>query len=281
MAEDTKEIPLDLIDEPPQAMRTEINRDEVFDLAADIKKNGLINPITVRAMGERFEVVAGHRRFLAHRYGGLATIRCIVRVLTDDEAFAVMTSENLARVDVNPVDEAIHVSRLMEKHENDANAVAEIVNRSKEWVHTRVVIAKMQDDVREALRAGKVKLGVALALTEITNDVDRLACVDMAIAQGASVMMAQYWVQQWKLGLFGAGTAQNAPDPNMPDVQRTVVMLTCALDGIKHPATEMTSVLVWRENVGYLEALRVHLEKERAETGLRAGGGEDLSEETR
>lgn len=259
MEQNERDIALDFIDEPAAAMRTDIGRDEVFELAQDIKKNGLINPITVRPRGERFEVVAGHRRFLAHRYGGIPKIRCVVRDLTDDEAFAIMTSENLKRENVNPVDEATHVRRLMDMHGNNISKVCDIVNRGREWVESRMTIARMPDVLREALRTEKIKLGVALALVEIDNDVDLRGCLDMAISQGASVVVANYWVAQYKAGLFGHALEKHLPDSDMPDGQRTVVMLRCAVDGKEHPASEMRSILVHGGNVGYVEALRTHL----------------------
>ena len=282
METDTREILLDLIDEPLFGMRTDIDRDEVFDLANDIKKNGLINPITVRpkwehvghdsepfqpseqcgfsACVERYEVVAGHRRLLAHRYGGMVSIKCIVRELTDDEAFAIMTSENLARIDVNPVDEATHIARLMKMYSNDWNKVANIAGRSIAWVASRIDIAKMPEDLKEALRTGKIKLGVALALYDITDDLDRVACLGMAISQGASVVVAQYWLAQWRAGLFGHAREMTVPDSSLPNGGRKIVMLRCAVDGKEYPAEDFISVLVCRKNAGYIEAIREHLD---------------------
>lgn len=259
MKNETRDIPLDLIDEPAQAMRSEINRDEVFELAADIKKNGLINPITVRPRGTRFEVVAGHRRFLAHRYGGIPLIRCVVRELTDDETFAIMTSENLKRENVNPVDEATHTKRLFDMYEGNVSKVCEVVNRGREWVESRLLIADMPEELKAALRAEKIKLGVALALVRINDEVDRRACLEMAISQGASVVMANYWVAQWEAGLFGNALMKTLPDSDIPEGERKVVMLRCAVDGKEYPATEFRSMLVHNSNVGYVDALRSHL----------------------
>lgn len=259
---DVRTIALELIDEPAEAMRSDIPRDEVFELAADIKQNGLINPITVRPRGERFEVVAGHRRFLAHRYGGIPLIRCIVRDLSDDEAFAVMTSENLKRENVNPVDEATHTARLFKMHNGDIGRVCKIVGYGESWVKSRLAVAEMPDNLKGALRDGKVSLGVALALTEITNETDRDACLEMAITQGASVTMVRYWVAQWQAGLFGSALLAKISDPNNPGHDKHVVMLRCAVDGKEYPANQMTSVLVRQENVGYIDAIREHLERE-------------------
>ena len=113
MIDNIREIPTHLIQDPKDGMRTDIDRDEIFELAENIKINGLISPITVRPVADKYEVVAGHRRLLAHRYGGMPTIRCVVRELTDGETFAIMASENLERVDVDPVDESIFISKYI------------------------------------------------------------------------------------------------------------------------------------------------------------------------
>lgn len=261
METDPRDIPLEKINEPPAAMRTEINRDEIFELAADIKRNGLINPITVRPVGEKFEVVAGHRRFLAHRYGGMVTIRCIVRELSDDEAFSIMTSENLKRENVNPVDEATHTKRLFDMHNGNLSKVADIVGRSEDWVKSRLAVDAMQQELKEALREGKISQGVALRLAVVTDDTDRAALLEMAITQGASISMVNYWVAQWQAGLFGSALLAKVSDPNNPGHEKHVVMLRCAVDGKEYPAADFTSLLVRRENVGYIDALRAAIER--------------------
>ena len=266
MEQPEADISLDLIDEPREAMRTDISRDEVFELAEDIRKNGLISPITVRPRGERYEVVAGHRRLLAHRYGGMIKIRCIVRELSDDEALAIMTSENLKREAVNPVDEATHIARLMAAHTGDIKKVAEIVGYSPDWVSTRMRIADLPDDVKSILKEGKIKIGVALALGEILDAQDRQGCLEMAISQGASVVVAQYWVAQWKAGLFGHTLLKTVPDSDVPGGARTVVMLRDAIDGKLYPATDFITLLVSRDNVGYVDALREHLAAQASTT---------------
>ncbi len=258
------DISLDLIDEPAEAMRTDISRDAVFELGADIMRNGLISPITVRPRGSRYEVVAGHRRFLAHRYCGIPKIKCIVRELTDREVFSVMTSENLKRENVPPVDEALHVARAMIVHNGDIEAVAKDCSKSRAWVESRIAIGAMPADIKESLQAEKIKLGVSLALAEITDDTDRAAVLQMAISQGASVVMAQYWLAQWNAGLFGHASNVAIPDASHLDGIRNVVMLRCNIDGEEHPASEMHSVLIHQSNLGYVDALRASIKNDNA-----------------
>jgi ParB/RepB/Spo0J family partition protein len=281
------DLRLEQICEPPQAMRTEIPRDAIFELAQDIKQNGLINPITVRPMpysGSRgacpdyaangkcahqhtmiYEIVAGHRRFLAHRYGGIATIRCIVRELSDDEAFAIMTSENLARENVNPVDEAIHTMRLLEHCGGDVEKARAIMNRSRNWIEDRVTIAQMYPELQQALREGKIKIGAALALTKITDETDQRACLGMAISQGASVTIVNYWVAQWHAGIFGHANSVTVPDSDLPERERQVITLKCAIDGKDYPCEEFVSIMVARKNLGYVQAINEHLKQTESE----------------
>lgn len=246
---DVIELYTDVIILPEENMRTAIDRDELYELADDIKKNGLINPITVRPKDGKYELVAGQRRYLAHQIAGLIKIKCIVRELSDDEALAVMTSENLARVDVNPVDEANHVGRLMVKYENDMKQVAQVVNRSVSWVADRVLVSSMPDYMQEELAHGRLKLGVALHLLEISDDPIRKMWVEIAVQQGTSVAQAKYWVDGWKLNrISGNGNSDTPPEGFVAGTPH-VVQFECAIDGKKYDARQFRQFFIHESNL--------------------------------
>lgn len=259
-----KELFTDQILLPEDNMRTAIDRDELYDLADDIKKNGLINPITVRPKGDKFELVAGQRRFLAHQIGGLIRIRCIVRELSDDDALAVMTSENLARVDVNPVDEANHVGRLMTLHNNDTHHVAKIVNRSLSWVKDRVLVALMPDYMQAELAQGKLKLGVALNLCEITDDAILRMWTEIAVRDGTSVAQSRYWVDGWKLNRVSANADSSLPPGGFVGDVPHVVKFTCAIDGKEYDARQFRQFFIHESNLdvfsSFVEAFKNELD---------------------
>lgn len=266
-----QDIYIDQIDEPAHAMRVDIDRDAVFTLAASIKEHGLINPITVRPVGERFEVVAGHRRFLAHRYGGMPKIKCVVRVLSDEEAAAVMASENYDREDTNPIDDAANVVHLLEVYQGDVDRVAKIVRRGAQWVEDRVTIHNMPDYMKVPLREGKLKLGVALTLNKIDDDIDRESCVGMAISQGATGVTANYWLSQWQLGIFGHATARTEPEVDGCGGQRRIVTLRCKLSDKDWPADEMRTVFVHTSMLGYVDAMREAIKNETPHPDFSGG----------
>ncbi len=248
METQVQEIYTDQIDLPKENMRTEIDRDSLYELAENIKKNGLISPITVRPKDDRYELVAGQRRYLAHQIAGILKIKCVVRVLTDDEALAVMTSENLERSDVNPIDEANHVGRLLTAHNNDIDEVAKIMSRGRAWVQDRIAVAGMPDYLQEALAHGKIKLGVALVLTQIKSEVMREMWVRQAVRDGITIPVAKYWLAQSEIVPEDINGEVSAPPKQF--------LLRCSIDGREYPAELFTSVLVFRENMHFIEALR-------------------------
>jgi len=273
MNEQPRDLLCSDIDLPPENMRGTINRDTIFELAEDIKRHGLINPITVRPKGERFEVVAGQRRLLAHHYGGIPLIKAIVRVLDDSEAFAVMTSENNKREEVPLLDQVAHAARALAHCGGDVDAAAKLVGESKYWVETRLAIAEMPERLKNALRDDKIKMGVAFALHKITDEIDQQACLDLCISQGASTVVANYYQAQWAAGLFGHATGVNNPDAPAGEAGRHVVTLRDAIDGNDYPASEMRTVLTHIKNLVYIDGLRDHLKAERERTELSPGVG--------
>lgn len=237
----------DKIKLPPNNMREHIDRDALYELAADIKQNGLISPITVRPKDGEFELVAGQRRYMAHQIAGLIQIRCIVKNLTDDEAFAIMTSENLERVDVNPVDESKHVARLVERAQGDIKEVSRITRRSEKWVRDRLAIGEMPDYMQELLAAKKISQGVALELVQITDDDIRRLWCEMAARDGISVDQANFWVHGWRMNnLPGAVKSETPPDGYEPSASEPV-KFECSLSGERYDARVMRSVMISEE----------------------------------
>lgn len=254
----------DRIDEPTLAMRSEIPRDELWELAEDIKVNGLINPITVRPKGDRYEVVAGHRRFLACRIAGVLHIPCVVRDVKDDQLLGIMASENLARADVDPVDEAIFVARMMREKSMSLDQVAETVRRSRGWVEDRMIVGAMPDYMQRFIKTGEMKLGVALALVGIEPDEKRKVWCGLAVQDNITVAKAEYWKYQHTLGTLPEIIPANVDDFSPPDAPPRVPMFVCAIDGRDHPTTEMRTITFSVQHMETIRALTAAVREELA-----------------
>lgn len=169
--ETNKLIDLKLIDENPQNPRTEIG--DVSDLEASIKAHGLIQPITVRPVGKRYQVVAGSRRFTALKNLNFTKISCNVREIDDKEAFEIATTENITRKDMDPADECMAVAKMLDDG-NDIHTVASHFGRHPRWVIGRVKMARLGGEALEKLKDGTITLGHAEALTMADDkDVER------------------------------------------------------------------------------------------------------------
>jgi len=238
-----KTINLQFIDEPVSAMRTQIDPDAVRLLADSIRIDGLINPITVRPIGDRFQVVAGHRRLLACRQAPLYDVPCVVRDLTDEQVFNVMSAENLAREDVNPVDQAIHIARLIGDDESKISEVAKRLHYSDQWVKDRLEILEYPEYMLPHIASGILKLGVASWLSKIVSDFWREQYVNQAVTQGMSVTQARYLHDQSAMGLM-PDPGSLPPVDDSPEAQKARLMkMPCeACGGV---AVEPNLKLVW------------------------------------
>lgn len=238
-----KAIEVALVDDPTTPMRSDIDMEAVQELADSIQLHGLLQPITVRPRGDRFEIVAGHRRFKAHLLLRKETIDCIVRELDDDKAFEVMAAENLERQDVDPVDEALFVGRLMNAPEATLEGVAKRLNRSPGWVSDRLDILEYPDYMIGAVKHGSLKLGVAKYLARIEDDTYRRMYVEGAIKNGMSVLQAEYAFNQFKAGLFPSMDDISAAGEALQSGELPKTRALCAKCG--QQAVEPNLRMVW------------------------------------
>ena len=200
MVDQIRYIPLDIIDKPRVAMRSDVHDDTIEDLASSIKKIGVLQPIIVRAVGERMEVIAGHRRVVASRIAGKVTIPAIVRDPSESDITVFKLHENLLRREVNPVDEAIFLTTIMKEHDYTIKNIVEMIKRSENYVSSRLEILSYPDYLIEAVGIKKISLGAAHWLAQIDNDTIRKNYVGYAINGGISVRRALAWYESWRIG---------------------------------------------------------------------------------
>lgn len=276
-----EEISTDLIDDPESAMRSELDRDALWELADNIKQNGLINPITVRPKGGKYEVVAGHRRLSACKIAGKVKVACVVRELTDQEVFEIMASENLERVDVDLLDESNFISEYLQKTQKSIPDVAKSLRRSVGYVESRLAIGLMPDYMKGYLKRGEMKLGVALALAQITDEKTRRVWCEMAARDGTSVAQAEYWLHGFKLNQLPGGTQSDEPPQGYEPAEIRPVMFECAIDGKRYDSRMCRSVIIYEGNMQLfqqvVQAVRETTSEEesappRPERGEGAGG---------
>lgn len=197
------ELPLSLIDEPSLPSRSSMDEQQLDELTRSIREIGLQQPMIVARVGDRYEVIAGHRRRLACGRAGLIAAPCIVYPSKTEALDAVQYAENRHREELNPADEALWFSELLEqKCGGDIERLCGLVGETLNYVNNRLALFTGNPDVFDALRAGQIRIGVAHELNKCTNDEYRRYYLDCAVRGGATVSMVTGWIAQWKT-LFG------------------------------------------------------------------------------
>ena len=146
-----KELSLNKIKASKENYRSAISEGPLEDLTASVKAKGILQPILVRPMNGKYEIVAGHRRYLAAQAAGLETIPATVREFDDQEALEIQVIENSQREDPNPMDEARGFQRLVEMGNHTPDTLAEKLGRNVAYVYSRVKLLDILFVVRVRL----------------------------------------------------------------------------------------------------------------------------------
>lgn len=188
------EIPIELLDEPTLAERETMEEVDLADLALNIAEIGLIKPLIVKKMGERFEVTAGHRRLLACRIANYTPVPCRVQSGGVIDPLAVLIAENAHVERVNVIEEARFYQRvLIEKCSNDVDLLCLKVRRRREYVEDRLILLQGDERVIAALHQKQISLAVARELNKFRDPNRLMIMLDVAKTQGATARQMAQW----------------------------------------------------------------------------------------
>jgi ParB family chromosome partitioning protein len=163
--EELRKLAIDGLQPGRYQPRTRMNQEALAELADSIRAQGVMQPILVRPLAnERFEILAGERRWRAARIAGLATVPALVREVTDKEALAVALIENIQREDLNALEQASGIKRLIEEFGMTHVQAAEVVGRSRSGVTNLLRLFELAPPVRDLLAHGRLEMGHARAL---------------------------------------------------------------------------------------------------------------------
>jgi ParB family chromosome partitioning protein len=175
--------------------RTRMDENSLEELAASIRSQGLMQPILVRPVAsERYEIIAGERRWRASRLAGLAEVPIVVRDVPDQSALAMALIENIQREDLNPIEEATGLQRLIEEFRLTHQEAADAVGRSRAAVTNLLRLLNLPKSVQELVYAGDLEMGHARALLALDGARQADAAKSVA-AKGLSVRETEALVQ--------------------------------------------------------------------------------------
>ena len=188
-----KQIPVELLQRGQYQPRIDMRQDSLEDLANSIKAQGVVQPIVARPIGttdsgtQRYEIVAGERRWRAAQLAGLAEIPAVVRNVPDESAIALALIENIQRENLNPLEEARALDRLIREFDLTHAEAATAVGRSRASVSNLLRLQELSDKVKPLLEDRQLEMGHARALLAITNPTQQYDAARQVVKKGMSV----------------------------------------------------------------------------------------------
>lgn len=177
--------------------RTLIEQEKLNELADSIRAQGVISPIIVRSIANgRYEIIAGERRFRASKIAGCKTIPAIIRSVDDKSALAMALIENMQREDLNAMEEALGVKRLIEEFGFTHEAAADAIGRSRSATTNLLRLLNLTEPVQQMLIKGQIEMGHARALLGLAG-ADQIQAANEVVARQLSVREAEKLVQEF------------------------------------------------------------------------------------
>ena len=193
------EVQLSAIRPNPYQPRRDFEEEALDELSASIKQLGIVQPLTVRSLGEgQFELISGERRLRAARKAGLETVPAYVREADSEAMLEMAIVENIQRESLNPIEIALGYNRLMEECGLTQEKVATKVGKKRATVANFLRLLKLPPKVQAALRDGSISMGHARALISVSDEKEQTALLDAIINDNLNVRDVEQRVRRWQ-----------------------------------------------------------------------------------
>jgi ParB family transcriptional regulator, chromosome partitioning protein len=206
------QVDIDLIDPSPFQPRTRFREEALEELARSIRVSGIVQPLVVRRMGTRFQLIAGERRWRAAQRAPLGRVPAVVRDVRDEMALEMTLVENLQREDLNPVEQARAFQRLTDEFHLTQEEVADRTGKDRATIANSVRLLRLEEPILDLLEEGRLSAGHGRALLAIAEPKDRLELARKIARGGMTVRQVE------RLATRSAKTKHDSPasliDPN-------------------------------------------------------------------
>ncbi|MBS3744921.1 MAG: ParB/RepB/Spo0J family partition protein [Wenzhouxiangellaceae bacterium] len=250
-----RKLPVDQIQPGRFQPRTGMDPDRLQELADSIKAQGVVQPVVVRRLGsgKGYELIAGERRWRAAQKAGLGEIPAVIREVPDEVTLAMALIENIQRENLNPMEEAGALARLIDEFELTHEQVAANVGRSRASVSNLLRLRELEPKVRELVDARKIDMGHARALLALEGNA-QVDAARQAVNLDLSVRQTEALVKRLK-----AGGPQKKPaerkDPNIERLEQELSENLCAPVSVKHSASGKGQVTIRYTSLDELDGL--------------------------
>lgn len=265
--EKLRNIPLELLQRGRYQPRSDMRQDTLEELADSIRSQGVVQPIVARPLhrqagdAQRYEIVAGERRWRAAQLAGLEDIPTVVRDVPDDAAIAMSLIENIQRENLNPLEEAHALDRLIKEFRLTQQEAADAVGRSRVSVSNLLRLLDLSERVKAMLESRQIEMGHARALLAITGTAAQLDAARQVVKKQLSVRDTERLVRRLLSGQAGRKTRKGGTESSA-DIRRLEVEITDKLGAkvrIDHSRKGSGKLVIQYNNLDELDGILKHI----------------------
>lgn len=259
-----RNLPVDLVQRGRYQPRSHMDPAALEELADSIRVQGVVQPIVVRPLegGARYEIIAGERRWRAAQAAGLGEVPAVVRDVPDEAAIAIALIENIQRENLNPMEEARALRRLLEEFDMTHQRAAEAVGRSRTAVTNLLRLLDLNDDVKELLETSRIDMGHARALLGLQGDAQSEAARQV-VARGLSARETERLVRQHKAPAEPRTREVARPDPDVTRLEQNLSERLAARVQIQHGARGKGRLVIHYTSLDELDGILERIAQER------------------
>ncbi len=255
-----RQLPVEMIQQGRYQPRHDIRSETLQELADSIRAQGVVQPIVVRPLESHdgYEIIAGERRWRAAQIAGLAEVPAIIKQVPDQAAMSIALIENIQREELNPLEEALALQRLINEFGLTHQEVAEAVGRSRAAVSNLLRLLELSEEVKRMLEVGDIEMGHARALLALEEPL-QIKAAHQVIARGLSVRETEALVR--KLAKEGEPSSSPKPAPD-PDTQRLETDLSEKLGArvqLRHGARGKGRLVIHYNSLDELDGILSHI----------------------
>ena len=259
--EELKHVPVDLIQRGKYQPRRDMHPEALEELAESIKAQGVMQPIVIRPVSaDKYEIIAGERRWRATQLAGLDTIPAVIRHVPDEAAIAMALIENIQREDLNPIEEAMALKRLQDEFELTHQQVAEAVGKSRTAVTNLLRLIALDGEVKKLLEYGDIEMGHARAVLSL-EPLQQREIAQQVVGKGLSVRQTEALVRKHLEGKKPVtGTTTYSPD--LQKLEEGLAEKIGVPVMIQHSAKGKGKLVLKYNNLDELDGILAHLHYE-------------------
>jgi ParB family transcriptional regulator, chromosome partitioning protein len=267
VGEELTRLPLEVLQRGRYQPRIDMRAETLAELADSIKAQGVVQPIVVRPIegsnggGQRYEIIAGERRWRAAQMAGLADIPAVIRHIPDEAAIAVALIENIQRENLNPLEEARALSRLISEFGLTHQQAAEAVGRSRAGVTNMLRLLELSPEVCELVEKRTLEMGHARALLSLSQRRQQTEVAVLVARKGLSVRETEALVRRLQAPAHGsAGEDAATRDPNVERLEQELADKLGARVAIQHGSGGRGKLVVSYNSLDELDGILAHIQ---------------------